>query len=109
MILIYDNRDDRREILILLSKISPKERLQFLIDVCSLVLKSTGIKTFPNPDYLEKVALAEKCDEAGTRLNIEIFQDLWLIASQYKFDIAKALELLVQRAKGKLRGKHEAN
>jgi len=71
-----NNKDDRREIWILLDKLTPKERCQFLEFVVNQV--NQGIKLKHNPPWV----LVEVTNNSGE--TNEVYIDLAHIVSQYR-------------------------
>ena len=97
-----DNLDDRREIWLLLHRLSPRARFAFLGWACSQASLTHGAK--PTPRWLTMgpvVLQAEKGDEeADRRLTTEIRMDLVCLGLQFGVDLAALaarLESVVRR------------
>lgn len=79
--LILDTKDDRREMLSLLERISPRDRLRWLAWCCRQV-------TGPHGD---KVRVAARSTGENA---IEVLMDQWQLIVQYELDPTPAAELL---------------
>lgn len=91
----YDNVDDRREILLMLSKLSPVKRIMFFRWCC---LKATLPKSSVRPQVAKvTLELAEKArwdSSADQMLCQEIYRDLWYLSAEYRFEIEWAVRKL---------------
>jgi hypothetical protein len=80
--LVHDNLSDRREILELLKRLRPSQRVALLDWACSTA-------TLPNSTTRPGVGRKTK----GSAL--EIFFDLWMLSVSFDFDLDAALAKLV--------------
>lgn len=99
-LLLLDTRDDRRELVVLLAKLSPAARVAFLGWCCSRCAGPNG--TRPAPSVLrmgETIKMAYRCDRADNRLVNEVYADLLLLASQWGLDLAAAAAELERRVR----------
>ena len=81
--LVYDNVDDRSEIIYLLEKLPPAKRLAWLGWCCT---KSA----VPNSGVRPRVSAK------STGASLEVFFDLWALAAQYELDVDGAVRRLVE-------------
>jgi len=95
----FDNLDDRRELHRLLLRLPPRRKLEFLRWACQQASLTPGCTTKPQPGH-ETVELARRAmqrpgDETlNERLSLEIFYDVFALASQWEFSLdAAAREL----------------
>lgn len=94
--LLLDSLDDRREIHRLLARLSPARRLAFLRDCCRRA-RLPGHRDFTGPSRktVELAELARRDDSADRRLTLDVWFDLWHLATHYAFDLDDALARLV--------------
>ena len=100
-LIVHDNRDDRKEFVLLLACLPPKVRLAWLVDCCRRA-HSPHYKEVKPQVKREMFDLAEKArwdDNADSRLTQECFQDVIFMSAQYKFNLEAALKRLVSLAK----------
>jgi hypothetical protein len=100
--LTHDNLDDRRELHLLLHRLPPQRRVDFLNWCCSqarLGRHEAAIKV--SRRVAPTLALAHKSDEHDAKLTMDLYLDLWTLATHYSFDLDRAmvrLEGLVRKA-----------
>lgn len=96
-----DTLDDRRQIHDLLTRLSPRRRIAFMRWACE---QATLPGTTKHPGVSRKTVrlarLAERDGSADARLSLDCYFDVWLLASQYDFDLDMALEKLVEMVRG---------
>lgn len=89
----HDCLDDRRELVVLLRKLPPHDRIAFVEDACRR-------SKLPNSDTRPTVSrkTRELADEArkgnaqaDNALSNEAYFDLWALATQYDLDLTAAL------------------
>jgi hypothetical protein len=89
--LAMDNADDRRELHSALDRLRPVDRVRFLVWACrDATLDGSKANPGINPDMWKKARLAETDSSADRQLSIEIYFDLWALATQYDFSLDKA-------------------
>lgn len=75
---LHDNRDDRREMMVLLERIGPERRKQFLAWACS---QCRGV-------------LRPKVSVGTEGAALEVFFDLWHLSTQWGLDLDRTLRRL---------------
>lgn len=99
-VLAHDNLDDRREVHRLLGRLSPARRVAFVESCCRRAVLP-GSATRPGVarrtrDLAERARTDSGADE---RLTLDLYFDLWLLASQYDFDLGEAFRRLEARVR----------
>lgn len=99
MTLTLDTLDDRRELVTLLAKLPPGDRVRFLSAACATAKKPHS----PKPVYRRAtVEAAYRHDHDDHRLTNAVYFDLLTLGMQWGVDlvdVAKRLESVVRRAK----------
>lgn len=91
-ILHHDNRDDRREIHYLLSKLSPHKRIAWVQKCCrKATLRGSVLNPAVDIKSIRLAELAMRDDSADQKLTMDLFLDLWHLANHYNFDLEAAL------------------
>lgn len=101
-LLVHDTLDDRREIYLLLSRLSPRHRVAWLERSCRLAMLPRS-RTHPHVS-LKMYARAEAAmrdDSLDGPLTVECFIDFWTMVANYSLDVERALEILVEMARWK--------
>lgn len=92
--LILNTKDDRREIITLLLKLSPNERRNFLAWCCRQVDPVLKVRPKPAKKDLSILHQAYRDDAANWRYTLDLFYDFWALVMQYGCDpVAMSLEL----------------
>ncbi len=92
--LILNTKDDRREIITLLGKLSPADRRAFLGWCCRQVDPNLRMRPKPADRDAAFVAGAFKDDETDWRYTLSLFYDFWALVMQYGCDpMTMSLEL----------------
>lgn len=86
--LVFDNLDDRREIFVLLTKLRPRQRWQFL----RLSAQFCGSKPKPqilldSNDTAMTLAAERGCEKSDDVVTNSVFRHLWHLAAQYELDM----------------------
>jgi len=98
----FDTRDDHKEILYLIGKLSPKERMAWMVWCCQrsyLDPNYPEVKPRPRPSTWELARQAMSDDAAAWKLQHDLYQDFWKLNLQWHLDPDEALEELVRRAR----------
>src|SRR5262245_42017131 len=97
---LYDTKDDRREIWHLLHRLPPHRRLAWLHWCCRLVARS-GQKSSPIPPpwMKDRAAAAVHDDRADLVFTNELYADAWHLAHQWRLDWDLAAGELVRRVR----------
>lgn len=96
-LIAHDNLDDRRELHQLLHRLRPRLRIAFLDHCCRL-------STLPNHTTHPEVGArtrrlavqAERSEEHSRKLSLDVFYDLWALSIQYRLDLDRVLDQLVE-------------
>lgn len=98
--LALDNVDDRRELHLALDRLRPVDRVRFLLWACREATLGTS-RTNPgvDPAMWKKARAAEQDASADRQLSVEIYFDLWTLATQYEFDLSRAAAMLERWAR----------
>jgi len=92
-----DNLDDRRELMVLLGKLPPRERVEFVNKAAASVQRGPT-RTLVSRKTRRLAMEAARSDDADSRLTLDLYFDLWMLAMQHGLDLertAKSLESLV--------------
>ena len=85
-ILSIDTLDDRREIVTLLARLSPENRVLFLARACLRTPSPSPIR--PNMRAMrQRVVEAATCEKADQMLTNEIYGDLLMASTQFNLDL----------------------
>lgn len=96
----HNTLDDRRELHTLLGRLPPARRVAFVADCCARsVLPHSRVRPFVDPHTYALAERAVRDDAADTRLSLVLYQDLWLLSSNFDFDLSAALDRLEQVVK----------
>ena len=99
-LLYHDTRDDRTEIHRLIDRLTPRQRVAFLEACCrAAVLPRSQIRPTVLPSTYELCRQAEHDDSASGPLTMDVFLSMWVLTTEYQFDLRKALDLLVATAR----------
>lgn len=100
--LVYDTRDDRKEIFHLLKRLPPAKRIAFVSECCrKAVLGTSKISPRVAQKTRDLATQARWDSSADEKLTLDLFYDLWHLSVSYKFDLDAALTRLVEVVKGK--------
>ena len=100
-LVVYDNRDDRKEVVTLLARLSPAMRV-FWLSWCCRQVNGNGHSALKQQVSMDTIKLMEQarwdssCDQ---RLTQECWTDVWYLAAQHGLDMEAALLRLVAVAK----------
>src|SRR5437016_1519525 len=90
----FDTLDDRKELYVLLGKLSPRHRVAFLDWMGHVAFNKYGgsIRHAPSRETRERAELAERDSSADERLVLETAIDVWMLASQWQMDLDYVLK-----------------
>lgn len=91
-----DNLDDRRELIILLGKLAPTKRVEFVNQAAASVQQHKSVRTIVSRKIKKLVKAANASDEADGRLTLELYFDLWMLAVQHGLDLSRCVFCLEQ-------------
>ena len=100
----YNTLDDRREITRLLETLPPSRRLAFLQHCCRIAtLPNSPHRPFVLRETIDLTARARWDSQADAQLTTSIYFDLWMLATQYQFDLDRAVMELEAWGRGRER------
>lgn len=95
--LCLDTLDDRRQIHDLLTRLAPRARIRFMRWCCArATLPNSARRPGVSRKTVRLAQRAEKDSSADRALALDCYFDVWMLASQYDFDLNAALEKLVE-------------
>jgi hypothetical protein len=91
----FDNKDDCTELHRLLERLSPRDRVRFMVECCKRA-------TVPNaqynpgvpPETYRQARLVEQGKASDRKFALECYFDLWTLCMNYKFDMREAATIL---------------
>lgn len=95
---VVDNLDDRREVWRALHHLEPMDRVAVLAAICRSAWTEV-YRPYPAARVWEDARRAERSDEYSRRLTNEVFNDLWLLVSQYGLDAERVAVTVVSYAR----------
>lgn len=94
---LVDSPDERKEVVYLLSRLSPVRRVSFLEWACRAArLPNSPHHPAVSRDVYDLVDLARWDSSASERLTVECCMDLYALSVQWMFDLERALLKLVE-------------